>query len=66
MSKLKLQVESIQVVTFEPSVDGPGLPPESFECTTGDDCMVTGNIGSCWCSEYQSCWFTEADGCETV
>lgn len=53
MSKLKLQVESIQVSSFEPGWDGDGVQEVSLRCTT--DCMVTGGIDSCWCSEYNSC-----------
>jgi hypothetical protein len=53
MSKLKLQVESIQVSSFEPGWDGDGVQEVSLRCTT--DCMVTGGINSCWCSEYYTC-----------
>ncbi|HEY0017774.1 MAG TPA: hypothetical protein VGC13_15785 [Longimicrobium sp.] len=64
MSRLKLQVESIQVVSFEPSGNAAGAPAESLQCTIDDDCMVTGGINSCWCSEINSCWCTEANSCD--
>jgi hypothetical protein len=58
MSKLKLQVESIQVVSFEPSENAVHAPAKSLECTLDEECVVTGGINSCWCTEYATCWCT--------
>jgi hypothetical protein len=54
MPRLKLQLEAIQVVSFEPGSDGVGVQEISLRCTV-ETCMVTGGIDSCWCSEYASC-----------
>jgi hypothetical protein len=53
MPRLKLQVEAIQVVSFAPGAQDGGVEEVSLRCTT--DCVVTGGIDSCWCSEYYSC-----------
>jgi hypothetical protein len=53
MPKLKLQVESIQVVSFDPTGGDAGVQEVSLRCTT--DCALTGGIDSCWCSEYNTC-----------
>lgn len=53
MPKLKLQLENIQVVSFAPGPEEDGLMERSLRCTT--DCVVTGGIDSCWCSEYNTC-----------
>ena len=50
MPKLKLQLEAIQVVSFDPApIEDPGM-----EVVT-PRCVVTGGIDSCWCSEYNTC-----------
>jgi hypothetical protein len=54
MSRLKLQVESIQVVSFDPGPADDTIQEKSLRCTI-DTCVVTGGIDSCWCSEYNSC-----------
>lgn len=54
MPKLKLQLESIQVVSFAPGGGDDGVEERSLRCTV-DTCVVTGGIDSCWCSEYNSC-----------
>ncbi|WP_420126320.1 hypothetical protein [Longimicrobium sp.] len=54
MSKLKLQVESIQVVSFDPGQGDDTLQERSLRCTV-DTCVVTAGIDSCWCSEYNTC-----------
>ena len=55
MRKLRLNVETIDVASFHPA--GPSEDDQLFQrtldCTW--DCMVTGGIDSCWCSEYASC-----------
>ena len=48
MPKLKLQVEAIQVVSFEPVSDPFGDP--GMEVIT-PKCVVTGSVDSCWCTE---------------
>jgi hypothetical protein len=52
MSRLKLQVEALEVVSFDPGSDD-GLFADTLRCTT--DCVVTGGVNSCWCSEYNTC-----------
>ena len=63
MPRLKLQVASIQVVSFEAVPDVAGVQGDSLQCTI-DDCVITAGINSCWCSEYDSCWCTEANSCD--
>lgn len=50
MPRLKLQVESIRVESFEPSA-----PDDGEMMVITPRCVVTGGIDSCWCSEYASC-----------
>ena len=50
MSRLKLQVESIRVESFE-----PGAPDDGEMMVITPRCVVTGGIDSCWCTEYNSC-----------
>lgn len=52
MPKLKLQLEAIEVVSFDPA-PFPGLDDEMQVITP--KCVVTGGIDSCWCSEYYTC-----------
>jgi hypothetical protein len=54
MPRLKLQVESIQVVSFDPGQGDDTLQERSLRCTV-DTCVVTAGIDSCWCSEYNTC-----------
>jgi hypothetical protein len=54
MPKLKLQVESIQVVSFDPGNGDDGVQGQSLRCTV-ETCVITMGIDSCWCSEYASC-----------
>ena len=53
MPKLKLQLEALEVVTFDPGFE-VGVEEKSLRCTV-DTCVVTGGINSCWCSEYATC-----------
>lgn len=54
MPKFKLQLEAIEVSSFEPGAGGgDGMLGGSLACTT--DCALTAGIDSCWCSEYNTC-----------
>jgi hypothetical protein len=53
MSKLKLQVEAIKVVSFAPGGEDDQVMEQTLRCTT--DCALTAGINSCWCSEYNTC-----------
>ena len=53
MPRLKLQLESIKVVSFAPGPQDDGVEVVTPRCTT--DCQVTGGIDSCWCTEYVTC-----------
>lgn len=53
MPRLKLQIEAIEVVSFEPG-SGDSIQEVSLRCTV-DTCVITMGIDSCWCSEYASC-----------
>ncbi len=48
MPKLQLQVEAIQVVSFDPEPT-PGGDGEMQVITP--KCQVTGGVDSCWCTE---------------
>jgi hypothetical protein len=57
MRKLKLDVDTIDVASFDlvgPSGDNE-LFQRTLDCTWDTDCVVTGGVDSCWCSEYNSC-----------
>jgi hypothetical protein len=69
MKKLKLEIESLSVVSFSTTpaaagrgtvqAHGPsanGCVPGSFDCTAAVECEVTSGINSCWCSEMQTCF----------
>ena len=53
MPKLKLQVEALEVVSFDFG-SGDEIQEKSLRCTV-DTCVVTAGIDSCWCSEYNTC-----------
>lgn len=53
MPKLKLQLEAIEVSSFDLGGASDGLHQKTLDCTT--DCMLTAGIDSCWCSEYATC-----------
>ncbi len=48
MPRLKLQVEAIEVVSFDPA-PFPGDDAEMQVVTPR--CVVTGSVDSCWCTE---------------
>jgi hypothetical protein len=68
MKRLKLEIEELSIMSFatvavpagrgtvQAHVATTPTCPGTFDCTyDGPDCMVTGGINSCWCSEYNTC-----------
>lgn len=67
MKKLTLDLDALDVTSFPTAapqtdrgtVDGHVLTPrcidDSRQCTEANDCAVTSDINSCWCSEYYTC-----------
>jgi hypothetical protein len=68
MKQLKLDIDALTVTSFPtaPAAEARGTVqahvattptcPKTFDCTyEGPDCVVTGGINSCWCSEYNTC-----------
>lgn len=68
MKRLKLDADTLSVMSFPtaPAARGCGTVraheattptcPVTFDCTyDGPECVVTGGINSCWCTEYATC-----------
>ena len=67
MKRLKLDIEKLSIMSFAtaavPAQRGTvrahaATTPacKTFDCTFYEpECVVTGGINSCWCSEYASC-----------
>jgi hypothetical protein len=54
MKKLKLDLDSIQVASFEaaPALEEQGTVQAHLATPA---CPITGGINSCWCSEIRTC-----------
>ena len=67
MKRLKLEIEDLSIMSFAmaavPAKRGTVQAhattptcPKTYNCTyEGPECVVTGGINSCWCSEYYTC-----------
>ncbi|HEU4886068.1 MAG TPA: hypothetical protein VFT45_27770 [Longimicrobium sp.] len=68
MKRLKLEIEELSITSF-PTAAVPAQRgtvqahaattptcPKTYNCTyEGPECVVTGGIDSCWCTEYYTC-----------
>lgn len=62
MKKLKLQVETLAVVSFPTAAAqearGTVAAHATEEYVITPRCQVTSGVDSCWCTEYNSCGCT--------
>ena len=71
MKRLKLEIDALTVTSFPtaPAAEARGTVqahvastpacPKTFDCTyEGPDCVQSGYVNTCWCTEYVSCQCT--------